>query len=184
MLKLLFCFIFLFFVVEANFFFQKNDFKTVFSTDSQCVIAKKMAYDGNFFSSNIFNLYNFFSNLKKYNCTSSLLYECKTKNFKYFSEYTNKLYQFFCDETAFLNTCYESLRKWVKVRKQAIKNIYNLETNIYDINKILKEEKDYCVLIPLVASQKLNFKEIKTFSFLHTNWSIVYNATKDEVVER
>ena len=180
----LFCFIFLFFVVEANFFFNKNYFKTVYNKDSQCEIAKKMAYHGNFFSSNFFNLYNFFSNLKSNNCTYSLLYECRTQNFKLFSKYTQNLYQFFCDETAFLNTCYDSVRKWAKVKKQTIRNSYDLETSITDINKLLQEEDDTCIIILEKASRKFNFSEIKSFFFFYTNWSMVYNATKEKVVER
>ena len=183
MLKL-FSFIFLFFIVEANVFFKKNYFKNVYNKDSKCVTAKKMAYHGNFFISNFFNLYNFFSSLKYNNCTHSLLYECKKQNFKFFSKYTQNLYQYFCDETAFLNTCYDSVRKWAKVKKQTIRNSYDLETSVTDINKLLQEEDNTCVLLIEKASRKLNFSETKTVSFFHTNWSMVYNATEYKVDER
>ena len=184
-LKILFV-SFLFSVVEANYLFKKNFYETIYKNDrlrSECLNVKKTAYNGHFYRSKTFNLNRFLYILKVNNCTESLLHECNKQNFL-FSRYTKLIYEFYCDEAAFLSSCSSSLSKWAKVNKQTIDNFLDLSTTITDKNKMFQGEENSCVLILLQAAHNLSLTEIKVFSFFNVKWFIRKNTTNENTIEK
>ena len=180
-LKILFV-SFLFFTVEANYLFKKNFYKTIYENDRQCLNVKKTAYNGHFYRSKIFNLNQFLYILKVNNCTASLVYECQKQNFKFFSRYTKLIYEFYCDQAAFLSSCSSSLSKWAKVKKQTIDNFPDLATT--KTNTIQGEENS-CVLILHQAAHNLSLPETKVFSFFNVEWFIqLKNTTNENTIEK
>ena len=176
--------LFLLFVVEANYLFKENYYKTIYNSDVQCLNIKKTAYDSNFYRSNTFNLNRFFYILKEKNCAASLLYEFRVKNFKFYSRYTKLIYEFYCDEAAFLSSCSSSLSKWAKVNKQTIGNFLDLATTKTDTNKMFQGEENSCYLILLQAAHNLSLTEIKVFSFFNVKWFIRKNTTNENTIEK
>ena len=175
---------FLFFAVEANYLFKKNFYKTIYENDRQCLNVKKTAYNGHFYRSKIFNLNQFLYILKVNNCTASLVYECQKQNFKFFSRYTKLIYEFYCDQAAFLSSCSSSLSEWAKVKKQTKDNLLDLATKITYTNKMFKGEENSCILIFMQAAHNLSLPETKVFSFYNVKWLIHESTTNKNTIEK
>ena len=179
-------FSFLFVFVQPNRFFKKNFHDKVYKTDLQCENIKRFAYEGFLYKSKQFSLQLFFNELSKKNCTSSIKYECKKKNF-FYTNFNSVLYAYFCDKSSFFKMCSKELTDWTKqtskyLLKMKDKELSNILLKHYSLNQKYIES---CITVPMFSSydlllaKNLTYNELKMFEFFNTNWTMVPGVSTD-----
>ena len=173
-------FSFLFVFVKSDTYFKKNFYHNVYNLDPECKTIKRFAYDGFLYESKQFSLQLFFNELSHKNCTSSIKYECKKKNFLY-TNFNSVLYAYFCDKSSFFEMCSKILTDLTKQTIENILKLNNKELSNLLLNHYSLESKntESCILVPMYSSfdileeKNLTFFEIKEFNFFNTNWTII-----------
>ena len=182
----------LIYFVHGNSLYKTNFYSNVYKNDPQCTNTKQLAYEGISYKSNLFSLQLFFLDLKTKNCSSSLIYECKNRNFV-FSTDTALIYNFYCNKVKYFELCSKPLVQWTKLNKNSLlklssKDLVQLLYKLFKNNNEIINNK--CIIIPLSSSfefirtHNISFTEYKSFGLFVSTWELFTNANQDKAVKR
>ena len=161
-----------FYSYECIKFVNTIKYQDLITYDRKCSHLKLKTYQKNYFLTEKFSLFRYFSTLQKLKCYETIKNECNRMTFNY-NDYTNYVYDRFCDRNEIKNKCVPLINNQLKLDKTYLfqlswKNVTELSLNL-SIKKIKNKEIHNCyVLVVLENLEKLPELEIfekKKFNF-------------------